>query len=1014
MTISSVDNVRFRSSIGIDADLAFIDHEVSRRLFGASRRRIGRYPLLEVLGSGGMGLVYLAADDHLQRRVAIKLLSSESHTPEGMERLLREARAMARLSHPCVVQVYEAGVEAGQIFIAMEYIEGATLREWTANARPWRAVREMFVAIGKGVLAAHAVGIVHRDLKPGNILIDTEGRPKVADFGLARKETEQAGEFVSPTVPDLNMASIGDLTLPGAQVGTPRYMSPEQHRGDSVSFASDQYSFCVVMWEALYRQYPFAGADDDALRVAKATGEVMSPPASARIPAILRRALLRGLRPDPADRWPSMAALVAELERDPWPRRLPWVMAFAGLLVAPAVFIAQAWMTEAPGATCTATAVTRVSTVWNDDVRQSLASHLTGADDESSIVAAWEVLAPELDRYAEDLKRARGSLCVETAGTVRYGEQDLAALVWRDTCLEHRLLAFSGYLEALGRLSPDSSLAGTTAAFFDPGVAPRDIGPALGTKLRLPAIAACERAVQPRAADAGASPVRWPGTPAPVRARIAALARVQALETLGHDMLARTELERLLPALRTEGPADLLPEHEYLHGRLLRRVGRDEAARAALYRAEQRAERSWRDDLLIAIRLELAMVDLEARATLRHDERSAQPRTAEREYDRAVAIMLRNGGAPGEDLEFMRIEALIADHGGDDEAGVLRARVAERIREDAPSGSIGVQLLAQFATDYARAGLHDSAMALDREALEYAQNALGTDAVLTADVAYNAALRLLVAEDAVLRPQGLEDLELAMHAYRTAPNAGLRHGMAEHAAASALLHAGESELAWPYAQRAFTLVREQPDRLGLVFSLHLQCMIQLRRRDPVAAYKAGDEALRILAGLPPTEAVRTWGWQIKVHLMEALLYQGRGAEAVERGASLRRAMGPAKPTALSAELSLRQAQAAFAVGEYRTAVEFLGSGSGHLCDALQDRLAIGDAHALSAQIRRAKGQWELGSEHWRIAKRRYGEAGSDGKDRQETGLPWPRRPQGLAALSVSVPEKQDARLRASK
>ena len=236
--------------------------------------------------------------------------------------------------------------------------------------------------------------------------------------------------------------------------------------------------------------------------------------------------------------------------------------------------------------------------------------------------------------------------------------------------------------------------------------------------------------------------------------------------------------------------------------------------------------------------------------------------------------------------------------------------------------------------------------------------------------------------------------------------------MAEHAVASALLLAGESELAWPYAQRAFTLVREQPDRLGLVFSLHLQCMIQLRRRDPVAAYKAGDEALRILAGLTSTEAVRTWGWQIKVHLMEALLYQGRGAEAVELGASLGRAIGPAKPTALSAELSLRQAQAAFAVGEYTTAGEFLGGGSGHLCDALQDRLAIGDVHALGAQIRRARGQWELGRENWEIAKRKYGAAGSDGKDRQKTGLPWPRRHQGpAAAVSVPVHEKHDMRSR---
>jgi hypothetical protein len=189
-------------------------------------------------------------------------------------------------------------------------------------------------------------------------------------------------------------------------------------------------------------------------------------------------------------------------------------------------------------------------------------------------------------------------------------------------------------------------------AFFDPGATPREIGPALAGGLRLPAIVACQRVGAIGLPGPEAVTPITPETGGPVRDRIAALARVQAMETLGHEGSARAELERLLPALRAEGPVDLVPEHQYLHGRLLRRSGHTREASKTLYQAEQLAERAWRDDLLVAVRLELAMVALEDRTTLDDHERGAQPLNAVREYDRAAAVFVRNGGDPKSDLDL--------------------------------------------------------------------------------------------------------------------------------------------------------------------------------------------------------------------------------------------------------------------------------------------------------------------------------------------------------------------------
>jgi hypothetical protein len=341
----------------------------------------------------------------------------------------------------------------------------------------------------------------------------------------------------------------------------------------------------------------------------------------------------------------------------------------------------------------------------------------------------------------------------------------------------------------------------------------------------------------------------------------------------------------------------------------------------------------------------------------------------------------------------MKVEAMISDHqGGSDWAHRVRARISARLADGFRSPVLEVQLLAQFANQYARAGLLDAATEVDLEVVDRALETLGAEHLLTGDVAYNAAMRMLGAPDAGRRAEGIAYLEIATHAYQTAPHAAQRHGVAELAVASLWLHAGESELASSHARRAFALVREQPDRLGLAFALHLDGTLQLRRRNFAEGRRAATEALRVLEGVAATADIRRLRWQIELGLMEALIYLDRPAEARELGISLDEEMGRDKPAALGAELSLRQAQAAFLLGDHKSAQRLLHTSnkSGDLCDALTEDLAIGDVHALGAQLRRARHDVTGAERDRNIAIARYRDAGSDGREREAAGPPWSR------------------------
>jgi eukaryotic-like serine/threonine-protein kinase len=291
--------------------------------------RVGRYRVVGRLGAGGMGVVFRAHDPELDRFVALKVVAAEisGADPQGARaRLLREARALARLSHPNVVPAYDVGTLGSRIYVAMEHVEGETLGDWAAAPRDHREKIEVLVQAGRGLVAAHDVGLVHRDFKPGNVMVGRDGRVRVLDFGLARQD---AG--VEATVAN---GSI-EATRTGALLGTPAYMAPEQWRGERVDARTDQFAFAVTAHEILTGERPFEGDTLHALRDAVLGGSVRLAPRVLPLP--VRRALGRALSLDPNHRFPHLAELLAALEQ-PGSRAWPWAGVFAVAAAAAAVF----------------------------------------------------------------------------------------------------------------------------------------------------------------------------------------------------------------------------------------------------------------------------------------------------------------------------------------------------------------------------------------------------------------------------------------------------------------------------------------------------------------------------------------------------------------------------------------------------------------------------------------------------------------------------------------------------
>ena len=599
---------------------------LSAMMFGepSEPMRMGRFVLLDRLGQGGMGVVYSAYDPQLDRRVALKLVRTRKNTSsDAKERLLREAQALARLSHPNVVPVYDVGLIDDQVFVVMEFVVGQTLRAWVEETeRDWRDVLAAYLQAGRGLAAAHEVGLMHRDFKPDNVQVGDDGRIRVLDFGLARGHGERAPSeaedtvkvaFRSPADDDHSVDALADtgmllepetkavveertmalgeddedsaalaltlavpvgqdagedqsededsaalaltlavpvghgagvdhgededsaalvltqalptdededaeesqdrgedegavaetelppanregglvvtrtslggsqsdsfdmpmfgriptdsdlantleqrrlevsMTATGAIIGTPAYMSPEQFAGVKLGPETDQFSFCASLWEGLYGRRPFTGDTMAELGARVTSGDLEEIPRPTRVPGWVHDILVRGLQPEPADRYPSMEAILAALESDPARTRRRWLL---GLLVAALVAVSVYLVATRPGenrlAVCQS-ARAEIQSAWGPSQRGAL-QELILSIDRPYAKEAWPRVHGGLDDYAETWATMHQEACLAN----QRGEQSDTLLDRRMSCLGRRKVALESAVEVLGETDADT------------------------------------------------------------------------------------------------------------------------------------------------------------------------------------------------------------------------------------------------------------------------------------------------------------------------------------------------------------------------------------------------------------------------------------------------------------------------------------------------------------------------------------------------------------------------------
>ncbi len=334
---------------------------------------VGRFVVERRLGAGAMGVVLLAHDPDLARPVAIKLVRVRGAGTHGRVRLLREAQSVAKIQHPHVIAVHEVGTHDDQVYVVMEYVDGGTLRDWVqAEPRAWTDVLEVYRQAGRGLVAAHRAGLVHRDFKPDNVLIGRDGRVRVTDFGIVGVlgEGPQASTLDEEVSIDHGSAR---LTRTGAIVGTPAYMPPEQYRSGSVDARSDQFAFCVSLYEALFGERPFEGDTIGSVLLSMQSGAVR-PVTEHDVPDAVVEALFRGLRSEPHERHPTMDALLDALDPAPARPRWPWAVAGVGVLAVGAVAYALggAGESDSMAAFDCGDARADFEPTWNDERRAAM------------------------------------------------------------------------------------------------------------------------------------------------------------------------------------------------------------------------------------------------------------------------------------------------------------------------------------------------------------------------------------------------------------------------------------------------------------------------------------------------------------------------------------------------------------------------------------------------------------------------------------------------------------------
>lgn len=655
----------------------------------------GRFLIIERVGGGGVGEVFAAYDPDLDRRVALKVLLQEGSARSGTgsaseagQGLLREAKAAAQLTHPHVVTVYEVGEACDRAFIAMELVEGTDLGAWI-DAREtvdWRSALELMIQAGEGLAAAHVRGTIHRDFKPANVLVGTDGRARVGDFGLATFDASTSSIKLESEADAREVQSM--QTQAGRLIGTPYFMAPELFDGAPHSIESDVYAYCVTLYEAVFGARPFAAGSLLELQVAKRkTDDVL--PREGEAPSALRQAIARGLAIDPADRWNSMEPLLATLRACLVRRRNPlWWVVGAGSVVAATAALAVPSRTEDP---CSGGDV-RASAVWSAKRRATVSEAL--ASNAAARTSKDEVLAA-LDGFVGDWAGEYRGVC-ESA---RRGERSDQSLDGAMACLERDVVEFETFTTLLADADADALLAAPSGVSLlsDPG--------ACGRPGRLdgpdPPSSAISDEVQTIDADVSR-----------VRGLVAAGAFATALE-LARDAEGRADALEYAP---------LRARATYWLGRALHELDTPTAAADALERALWTAHRS--GELEVPAMAALALAELAVGGLDRPDDARRFIAYADAEIDRRELIALRP------DLE--RTRAMLFRLERKDDAVIEAHERALALLDDA-SPLRRADHLSTYAADLGRLGRIPRAIELLNESVEILEREVGASHPLYAE-----------------------------------------------------------------------------------------------------------------------------------------------------------------------------------------------------------------------------------------------------------------------------------------
>lgn len=507
-----------------------------------SEPMLGGFVPLGVVGRGGMGEVIRAYDSTLHREVALKRIHPHLLAAESRARFEREARAMARINHPNVVTLYALErLDDGDFVLVMEYVDGPSLKAWLeAKSRDPDEIIERFLQAGRGLAEAHRRGLLHRDFKPANVLISESGA-KVTDFGLAKGSLDNDGGGQTEPLDPSRGGGTDDLTQVDEVLGTPAYMAPEQHRGRVLTPASDQFAFCVALWEALVGHRPFAGPSHSLMRQ-----KLAGPPAWPRSagPRWLGQALLRGLDPDPTQRWRSVESLLRRIQPERRRRAsLGWIAAgtLAGAGVAATVLTADS------SSPCS-TADRAMSNAWSPEHKYEVTAALRDAD---QVEASAAVRA--LDDYSVRWQAAATTICELAREEASLADRSARAR----SCIDGAFAEFTTLVDGLE--TANGTLARKVLDLVDGLLDPRTC-------------------TDPAALDALPPRIRDPELRARADGLRATIANSAVAHARGDSDGCLTRLAGIEPELEELGRPSLAARHRYVRGSCLLGSGQPEQA----------------------------------------------------------------------------------------------------------------------------------------------------------------------------------------------------------------------------------------------------------------------------------------------------------------------------------------------------------------------------------------------------------------------------------------------------